>query len=630
MHGVESSGKTERSDVKRTATGGKYKDVYVPEAAVLVVSARMTFVLAGNYEMEDLERIQNEAEQRLGDYFQGAEDVINLRDQTPLYSAKEKTRSPHFGKGGKSFYAVSQSNENVYDIVSTKGAEETDKKSAQRVLRQELSPTQPAFQDELVVGQEVLYGFMRSKLRKYRVQHVTKEWRINLDMFHFSFLKAQETARKMKSIVRAIVDRSQHKGIVVLALVLRDQLLPNDCTREEEIRSKRPSPFQKRILKKGEMKPKKDMQWPFQHSDRGAATCGCISIDDGYAHHVNRVVVEMKIEKKKEIEIITMPPLDSLISTEEAALMEHRWEWDNSEDHRDWIWKWFPDANIDNDRKFNSIAAFCEGLHPVPYQWPAEDLHEDFEEIKQRLPEVYRKKECRREYHYPVGRLNTAYMRKPFSSKTVFDEWRNVRTEYFGINGDSPINPGEIVDYQLTECLGKRKIDNSTSVLPGEIDNIYMREVNENEADALNERVGTGIICVSSWVQEALMSMELGEKARLTHYRAQGGREDGGETGHGKDGAKANDPETISLTLCAVVDDGIPVDCGGSSLFCNLLFAYEYFPEEKRTKDVQYISGCCCKEQKKFIGCKLCCKCSVGFAALIGSLCITLGTIITK
>ena len=339
LHGVESSGKTERSDVKRTATGGKYKDVYVPEAAVLVVSARMTFVLAGNYEMEDLERIQNEAEQRLGDYFQGAEDVINLRDQTPLYSAKEKTRSPHFGKGGKSFYAVSQSNENVYDIVSTKGAEETDKKSAQRVLRQELSPTQPAFQDELVVGQEVLYGFMRSKLRKYRVQQVTKEWRINLDMFHFSFLKAQETARKMKSIVRAIVDRSQHKGIVVLALVLRDQLLPNDCTSEEEIRSKRPSPFQKRILKKGEMKLKKDMQWPFQHSDRGAATCGCDCID-GYAHHANRVVVEMRIENKKEIEIITMPPLDSLISTEEAALMEHRWEWGNSEDHLNWKSEW--------------------------------------------------------------------------------------------------------------------------------------------------------------------------------------------------------------------------------------------------------------------------------------------------
>ena len=331
LHGVESSGKTERSDVKRTATGGKYKDVYVPEAAVLVVSARMTFVLAGNYEMEDLERIKNEAEQRLGDYFQGAEDVINLRDQTPLYSAKEKTRSPHFGKGGKSFYAVSQSNENVYDIVSTKGAEEADKKSAQRVLRQELSPTQQVFQDELLVGQEVLYGFMRSKLRKYRVQQVTKEWRINLDMFHFSFLKAQETARKMKSIVRAIVDRSQHKGIVVLALVLRDQLLPNDCTREEEIRSKRPSPFQKRILKKGEMKLKKDMQWPFQHPvimDRSGKMLP--------AQHVNKLMVELGKERK----MITMPPLDSLISTEEAALMEHRWEWGNSEDHLNWKSEW--------------------------------------------------------------------------------------------------------------------------------------------------------------------------------------------------------------------------------------------------------------------------------------------------
>ena len=361
------------------------------------------------------------------------------------------------------------------------------------------------------------------------------------------------------------------------------------------------------------------------------------------------MVVEVAAGSMEDMEghrrIITMPLLDSLISTEEAALMEHRWGWDNSEDHRDWIWKWFPDADIDKDRKFNSIAAFCEdakidndrkfnsiaafgeGLHPVPYQWPAEDLHEDFEEIKQGLPEVYRKKECRSVY--PVGRLNTAYMRKPFSSKTGFDEWRNFRTEYFGINGDSPINPGEILGYQITEaefqelpswaeCLVKPRIGNSTSVLPGEIDNFYIREVHENEADALNERVGTGIICVSSWVQEALMSMELGEKARFTRYRAQGGREDGGETGHGKDGAKANDPETISLTLCAVVDDGIPVDCGGSSLFCNLLFAYEYFPEEKRTKDVQYISGCCCKEQKKFIGCKLCCKCSVGFAALIG------------
>jgi hypothetical protein len=441
----------------------------------------------------------------------------------------------------------------------------------------------------------------------------------------------------MKSIVRAIVDRSQHKGIVVLALVLRDQLLPNDCTSEEEIRSKRPSPFQKRILKKGEMKLKKDMQWPFQHSDRGAATSGCDCIDVGLfggsgekeklpAQHVNKLMVELGKERK----IITMPPLDSLISTEEAALMEHRWGWDNSEDHRDWISKWFPDDYIDND-KFDSIAAFCEGLHPVPYQWPAEDLHEDLQVIKTLAPEKFHKNSCRKLNH--DGRLNTAYMRKPFSSKTVFDEWRNVRTEYFGINGDSPINPGEIVDYQLTECLGKRKIDNSTSVLPGEIDNIYMREVNENEADALNERVGTGIICVSSWVQEALMSMGLGEKARFTRYRAKEGREDGGETGHGKDGAKANDPEKISLTLCAVADDGFQVGCGTPECCpkcclkhcpqecCSILYAHEFFPEEKRARDVQYMSCCCCKEQKKFIGCKFCCKCSGAFTACIAGLC---------
>ena len=83
------------------------------------------------------------------------------------------------------------------------------------------------------------------------------------------------------------------------------------------------------------------------------------------------------VELGKERKIITMPPLDSLISTEEAALMEHRWEWDNSEDHLDWISKWFPDAYIDND-KFDSIAAFCEGLHPVPYQWPAKDRKNSF------------------------------------------------------------------------------------------------------------------------------------------------------------------------------------------------------------------------------------------------------------
>eukprot|EP00945_MAST-04E_sp_MAST-4E-sp1_P003300 g3300.t1 len=323
--------------------------------------------------------------------------------------------------------------------------------------------------------------------------------------------------------------------------------------------------------------------------------------------------------------------------------MEHRWGWDNSEDHRDWISKWFPDAYIDNARKFNSIAAFCEGLHPVPYQWPAEDLHEDLQVIKTLAPEKFHKNSCRKLNH--DGRLNTAYMRKPFSSKTGFDEWRNVRTEYFGINGDSPINPGEILDYQLTEveefqelpqnaeCLVKLRIGNSTSVLPGEIDNLYIREVYENEADALNETVGTGIICVSSWVQEALMSMELGEKARFTHYRAQGGREDGGETGHGKDGAKANDPEKISLTLCAVADDGFQVGCGTPECCpkcclkhcpqecCSILYAHEFFPEEKRARDVQYMSCCCCKEQKKFIGCKFCCKCSGAFTACIAGLC---------
>jgi hypothetical protein len=56
------------------------------------------------------------------------------------------------------------------------------------------------------------------------------------------------------------------------------------------------------------------------------------------------MVVEVAAGSMEDMEghrrIITMPLLDSLISTEEAALMEHRWEWGNSKDHLNWKSEW--------------------------------------------------------------------------------------------------------------------------------------------------------------------------------------------------------------------------------------------------------------------------------------------------
>ena len=220
------------------------------------------------------------------------------------------------------------------------------------------------------------------------------------------------------------------------------------------------------------------------------------------------------------------------------------------------------------------------------------------------------------------GRLHMSFMRKPFCTKSSFDQWKKLRKSYIGLGGNLLLSPGELLGYGFEEQQKTGlALANCYSVLPGRVDKFYKRPVCKNEEDLLGQHLpNTEVICVANWVREAIMTMKLGEKASFKILKRSEESGDEQNNGNGKEDVEAAKEERVEFTLCSVAEQSRLVDCGCKKLSCSFVLADEYFPGENRVKDVQYVNGPCC-EDKKFVGCKFCCKCSMSCGIGLATLC---------